>query len=50
MQEHAQNVITAISLVVDSLDEPHSLVPVLSDLGRNHVVRNIEPVHFRVSL
>ena len=38
-----------ISLVVDSLDEPVALVPVLKELGRSHARRNIQTVHFRVS-
>ena len=39
----------AISLVVDSLDHPSSLIPELKKLGRNHGRRNIQTVHFRVS-
>ena len=39
----------AISLVVDSLDEPSALVPVLKELGRNHARRSIQTVHFHVS-
>jgi len=39
----------AISLVVDSLDEPSALVPVLKELGRNHARRTIQTVHFHVS-
>ena len=38
----------AISSVVDSLDEPDSLVPVLRELGRSHLRRNIQIGHFRV--
>ena len=43
------NVMNAISLVVDSLNDPDRLMEELKQLGISHNRRKIQTIHFKVS-
>ena len=44
------SVMNAISMVVDSLDDPSKLVNELKSLGESHGRHNIQMSHFRVTM
>ena len=48
-QMHAMNVMNAITLIVDTLENPEELVSGLKEMGVNHRKRRIEAIHFHVS-
>jgi len=45
-QMHAMNVMNAITLIVDTLENPEELVSGLKEMGVNHRKRRIEAIHF----
>lgn len=47
---HAMNVMNSITSIVDTLDNPESLVDDLKQIGLNHRKRPIEAIHFHVSI
>lgn len=47
---HALNVMNAITLMVDTLDDAEGLINELKIMGVNHRKRRIEAVHFHVSI
>jgi hypothetical protein len=47
-QVHAMNVMNAVTMVVDSLDDIPKLVNELKNLGESHGRNNIQVSHFRV--
>ncbi|KAF2355683.1 Globin [Trinorchestia longiramus] len=46
LRAHASTVMHAINSVVDSLDDPETLVEILKSVGGNHFKRGIERIHF----
>jgi hypothetical protein len=47
-QVHAMNVMNAVNMVVESLDDIPKLVNELTKLGKSHGRNNIQVSHFRV--
>ena len=46
MTEQYRNLMQALSVAVDSLDQPETLLPFLRDLGTRHAGYGVQPEHY----